>query len=106
MPEDKIVSLERDHLILNSLFEIATLEVPDVDPYNQIGEFYGIYQDNDPSKRLAAVINYKMDLGDYVEWAQSGRAYQFEPTNEAYKFMINYVIYGLSRCEGVFLQVD
>jgi hypothetical protein len=96
-PEAKIVPLERDHPIFNSFFEIETLEVPDVEPYNQIGEFYGIYQDNDPSKRLAAVINYKMDLGDYVEWAQSGRAYQFEPTNEAYKFMINYVIYGLSR---------
>jgi hypothetical protein len=38
-----------------------------------------------------------MDLGDYVEWAQSNRAYSFQPTNEAYKFMINYVLYGLSR---------
>ncbi len=96
-PEAQIVPLERDHPVFNSFFEIETLQVPDVEPYNQIGEFYGIYEDNDPTKRLTAVINYQMDLGDYVEWAQSGRAYQFQPTNEAYKFMINYVIYGLSR---------
>jgi hypothetical protein len=96
-PEARIVPLDRDHPIFNSFFEIATLHVPDVEPYNQFAEFYGIYEDNDPTKRLAAIINYQMDLGDYVEWAQSGRAYQFEPTNEAYKFMINYVLYGLSR---------
>jgi hypothetical protein len=96
-PEAQIVPLERDHPIFNSFFEIATLEVPDVDGYNQTAEFYGVYEDNDPSKRLTSIINYKNDLGDYVEHAQSGRAYQFQPTNEAYKFMINYVIYGLSR---------
>lgn len=96
-PEAQIVPLERDHPIFNSFFRIASLEVPDVEPYNQYGQFYGIYEDNDPSKRLTAVINYQMDLGDYVEWAQSSRAYSFEPTNEAYKFMINYVLYGLSR---------
>ncbi|MFO7302443.1 MAG: DUF4159 domain-containing protein [Acidobacteriota bacterium] len=99
-PEAKIVPLERDHPIFNSFFRIDTLRVPYpgwLGEQGLYGEFYGIYQDNDPSKRLAAVINYNMDLGDYVEWAQSGRAYAFEPTNEAYKFMINYVIYGLSR---------
>jgi hypothetical protein len=96
-PEANIVPLEREHPIFNSFFEIESLHVPDVEPYNQYGEFYGIYEDNDPTRRLTAVINYKMDLGDYVEWAQSNRAYSFQPTNEAYKFMINYVLYGLSR---------
>jgi hypothetical protein len=100
-PEANIVPLDRDHPIFNAFFQIESLHVPDVGQYSEryglYGQFYGIYEDNDPTKRLAAVINYQMDLGDYVEWAQSGRAYQFEPTNEAYKFMINYIIYGLSR---------
>jgi hypothetical protein len=95
-PEAKIVPLDVTHPIFKSFFEIESLEVPDTD-IDQTAEFYGVYQDNDPSKRLISVINYMNDLGDYVEHAQSGRAYQFEPTNEAYKFMINYVIYGLSR---------
>lgn len=100
LPAAKIVELERSHPIFNSFFEIESLEVPYPGGYGEMGlmgEFYGIYEDNDPDKRLSIVINYNMDLGDYVEHAQSGRVYQFEPTNEAYKFMINYVLYGLSR---------
>jgi hypothetical protein len=99
-PEAKVVPLEREHPIFNSFFQIESLRVPYPGRFGEqglMGEFYGVYEDNDPNKRLSMVINYNMDLGDYVEWAQSGRAYQFEPTNEAYKFMINYVIYGLSR---------
>lgn len=100
LPAAKIETLEREHPIFNSFFQIESLRVPYPGRYGEMGlmgEFYGIHEDNDPNKRLSVVINYNMDLGDYVEWAQSGRAYQFEPTNEAYKFMINYVLYGLSR---------
>lgn len=100
LPAAQIHELGRDHPIFNSFFEIESLRVPYPGRWGEaglMGEFYGIYEDNDPTKRLSVVINYNMDLGDYVEWAQSGRAYSFEPTNEAYKFMINYVLYGLSR---------
>ena len=61
-----------------------------------MGEFSGIYEDNDPTKRLMVVINYNIDLGDYVEWSDRD-IYSQLPTNEAYKFMINYVIYGLTH---------
>ena len=61
-----------------------------------MGEFFGIHEDNDPSKRLMVVINYNMDIGDYMEWSPSG-VYAIAPTNEAYKFGINYVIYGLTH---------
>lgn len=101
LPAAKIETLDRSHPVFNSFFEIESLNVPYPGRFGEaglMGEFYGIHEDNDPSKRLSVVINYNMDLGDYVEWAQSGRnSYQFEPTNEAYKFMINYVLYGLSR---------
>jgi hypothetical protein len=100
LPAAKIETLDRSHPIFNSFFEIESLKVPYPGRYGEMGlmgEFFGIHEDNDPNKRLSVIINYNMDLGDYVEWAQSGRAYQFEPTNEAYKFMINYVLYGLSR---------
>jgi hypothetical protein len=100
LPAAKIETLDREHPIFNSFFEIESLRVPypgGLGEKGLMGEFYGIHEDNDPNKRLSVIINYNMDLGDYVEWAQSGRAYSFQPTNEAYKFMINYVLYGLSR---------
>lgn len=100
MPQARIDRLDVTHPVFNSFFHIQSLKVPypgDLGDGGLMGEFYGIHEDNDPTKRLSVVINYNMDVGDYVEWAQSSRAYSFQPTNEAYKFMINYVMYGLTH---------
>ena len=61
-----------------------------------MGEFYGIHEGNDPANRLMVVINYNMDIGDYME--HSGRGwYAAAPTNEAFKFGVNYFMYGLTH---------
>ncbi len=49
-----------------------------------MGEFYGIHEGNDPAKRLMVVINYNMDIGDYMEHSGQG-LYAVDPTNEAYQ---------------------
>lgn len=100
LPAAKIERLDVTHAIFNCFFQIESLHVPypgELGERGLYGEFFGIYEDNDPTRRLAVVINYNMDVGDYVEWAQSSRAYSFRPTNEAYKFMINYLMYGLTH---------
>lgn len=100
MPEARIDRLDVTHPVFNSFFQIKSLKVPypgQLGEQGLMGEFFGIHEDNDLTKRLAVVIDYNNDIGDYVEWAQSSRAYSFEPTNEAYKFMINYVLYGLTH---------
>jgi len=100
LPDARIDTLDVAHPIFNSFFNIKSLHFPYPGRWGEAvlyGEFYGIYDNNDSTKRLSIVINYNMDVGDYVEWAQSSRAYSFEPTNEAYKSMINYVVYGLTH---------
>ncbi len=62
-----------------------------------MGEFYGIHRDNDPNRDLMVVVNYNIDLGDYVEWSAEDNVYALVPTNEAYKFVVNYVMYGLTH---------
>jgi hypothetical protein len=58
--------------------------------------FRGIYEDNDPHKRLMAIINYNTDVSQFWEW--SGRGLRpFDQTNEAYKLGVNYLIYGLTH---------
>ena len=58
--------------------------------------FRGLYEDNDPKKRLLMVVNYNTDISQYWEW--SGRGLRpFDETNEAYKLGVNYVIYGLTH---------
>ena len=58
--------------------------------------FRGVYQDNDPRKRLQLIINYNTDISQYWEW--SGRGLRpFDDTNEAYKLGVNYLIYALTH---------
>jgi hypothetical protein len=99
LPSAKIERLQRSHAVFDSFFAIKSLEVPYPGRLGEsglMGEFYGIHANNDPSARLMVVINYNMDIGDYME--HSGRGfYAVDPTNEAFKFGVNYFIYGLTH---------
>ena len=58
--------------------------------------FRGIFEDNDPKKRLMVVVNYSTDISDFWEFSATG----FRPideSNEAYKLGVNYIIYGLTH---------
>jgi hypothetical protein len=99
LPTARIDRLELSHPIFNSFFQIKSLSVPYpgwLGERGLMGEFYGIHEDNDTRRPLQVVINYNIDLGDYVEWSAQ-ELYNPQSTNEAYKFMINYVIYGLTH---------
>ena len=98
LPGAVIHRLDVSHPVFDSFFRIGSLDmVYPHDPYLK-AEFFGIFEDNDPAKRLIVVINYNNDIGDYME--HSGGEAPWWPvnvTNEAYKLAINYLVYGLSR---------
>ena len=99
LPGARIDRLQLSHPVFNSFFPIKSLDVPYPGPLGErglMGEFYGITDPDDPARRLMVVINYNMDIGDYMEHSPSGM-YAVAPTNEAYKFGINYLIYGLTH---------
>jgi hypothetical protein len=58
--------------------------------------FLGIFEDNDPKKRLIAIANYNNDLGENWEYSDTGFL-PVEASNESYKFGVNYFIYGLTH---------
>ena len=64
--------------------------------YGMKSIFYGYYEDNDPNKRLIAMVNYNNDISEYWEWSDEG-LFPVGGTNEAYKLGINYIIYALTR---------
>jgi len=101
LPAARIFRLDASHSIYKTFFAIESLAIPypgTSGPGALMGEFYGIFQENDPRRHLMVVINYNMDLGDYLEWSADPRnRYSLVPTNEAYKFLINYVLYGLTH---------
>jgi hypothetical protein len=99
LPTARIDRLDRSHPIFNSFFQIESLKVPypgRLGEQGLMGEFLGIHEDNNPRRRLMVSINYNIDIGDYVEWSGEN-LYNPLATNEAYKFMINYIVYGMTH---------
>ena len=86
-----------DHPIFHSFYDIDNLDV--IPQYFQnYGKpiFRGLYEDNDPKKRLIAIANYNTDLSEFWEFADSGYK-AIEDTNEAFKLGVNYIIYGITH---------
>jgi hypothetical protein len=96
LPEGRFVRLDRAHGIFDSFFRIRDIDAI-VHPMTGIRpSYYGIFEDNDPSKRLMAVANFDNDVPEYWEWSGDG-VYPFDTSNEAYKLGVNYLIYGLTH---------
>jgi Domain of unknown function (DUF4159) len=96
LPEARFVDMQLSDPIFHCFFEIPTLEnFPQA--YNSGAPvFRGVYEDNDPHRRLLMIINYNTDVSQYWEW--SGRGFRpFDETNEAYKLGVNYIVYGLTH---------
>jgi hypothetical protein len=96
LPSAHFVDLDASHPIFHSFFEINELgNFPQA--YNAGAPiFRGLYEDNDPKRRVLMVVNYNTDVSQFWEW--SGRGLRpFDQTNEAYKLGVNYIMYGLTH---------
>jgi basic amino acid/polyamine antiporter, APA family len=96
LPEARFYDMDTSHPIFHTFFEINSLDnFPQA--YNAgPAVFRGLYEDNDPHKRLQMIINYNTDVSQFWEW--SGRGLRpIDQTNEAYKLGVNYVMYGLTH---------
>lgn len=97
LPNAQIVPLTIKHPIFDSFFHIKTLEgMTHPDNSGARAEYLGIYENNDPTRRLLVIVNYNNDIGDYMEWSGQGW-YAVNLSNDAYKFATNYVVYGLTH---------
>jgi hypothetical protein len=97
LPNGRIVPLDVSHPVFNSFFRIDSLDgMWHPDDEGARAQYLGIYEDNDPSKRLLVVINFNNDIGDYMEWSGQG-VYAINFSNDAYKLATNYVVYGLTH---------
>ena len=96
LPNAKIERLTVDHKIFQSFFALETLEMSYPHDRYLRAEFLGIYENNDPKKRLMVVINYNNDIGDYMEHSGQGW-WPVNTSNDAYKLAINYLVYGLTH---------
>ena len=96
LPEARFADMEPSDPIFHSFFEINNLDtIPQA--YN-VGRpiFRGLYEDNDPTKRLQMLVNFNTDISQFWEWSSTGLR-SIDQTNEAYKLGVNYLVYGLTH---------
>ena len=93
LPESSFRELTLDDPIFHCFYDIDTLDM--TPPYNVPGKpaFHGIF---DSQGRLQVVANYNNDIGDYWEWSDDTLT-PVNLSNEAFKFGINYIIYGMTH---------
>jgi hypothetical protein len=96
MPGSRMIELEPTHPVFDSFFRVDPSGFHH--PYfrGAPSRFLGVFEDNDPAKRLLVVVNYNQDLAEYWEWSDTGFI-PIDLTNEAYKLGVDYVIYGLTH---------
>jgi hypothetical protein len=96
LPGYQLHRMDATHPVFHSFFDIEDLSL--LDQRGRRGappSYFGVYEENDPEKRLMVIINYDNDIGDWWEW--SDQAYTpIELSNEAYKLGINYIIYSMA----------
>jgi hypothetical protein len=92
MPELRFQALDQTHPIFNAFFEIKNFDFG----YYGKETYYGMFEDNDPKKRLIAIAGHNQDLGEYWEFSDQGIV-PIDLSNEAYKFGVNFYIYGLTH---------
>lgn len=108
LPESRFIEIPMDHPVWDSFFKIAEPPRGRGGGRNSFGRgfggfgrgtpttYQGIFEDNDPKKRLMVIANYNGDIGEFWEWSDTGFA-PIDLSNEAYKVGVNYMIYGLTH---------
>ncbi|MBX3174720.1 MAG: DUF4159 domain-containing protein [Gemmatimonadaceae bacterium] len=95
MPELRLIRLTAEHPIFDSFFKIPSLDY-DHPYYGVKAEFWALFEDNDPRKRMLVIANYNNDLSEYWEYSGEGM-FPIDLSNESYKLGINYIVYALTR---------
>lgn len=111
LPEARFIEIPMEHPVWDTFFKIGA---PPRDRSGRVSgvsafgrgfgygnrgaptTYHGIFEDNDPKKRLMVIANYDGDISEFWEWSDTGYA-PIDLSNEAYKVGVNYMIYGLTH---------
>jgi hypothetical protein len=95
LPQAEFMPLDLSHPIYHVFFSIDQLNLPH--PFgNVVPGYYGVFEDNDPTKRMMALVNHNADIAEYWEYSDRG-FFPVDLTNDAYKLGVNYFVYGLTH---------
>jgi hypothetical protein len=95
LPDGRLLELDATHPIFHSFFDIDTLDFHH--PYYDVpSAFFGVFEDNDPNKRLLLIANVNNDIGESWEWSNTGFI-PIDLTNRAFRLGVNYFVYAMTH---------
>ena len=95
LPEHDLVEVDATHPIFHSFYDLDRIDYQH--PLVPVkASYYGVFEDNDRSKRLMVIVAYNSDMAEYWEWSNSDYL-PVDLTNEAYKLGVNFIVYGLTH---------
>ena len=94
LPKGRLVPIAPTHPIFDSFFSIDLSKIGR--GYRGVPKFFGIFENNDPKKRILMIANFDADIGEYWQWSDQG-FFAVPESNEAYKLGVNYLIYALTH---------
>lgn len=95
LPEANWIPIEPGSAVWDSFFRIDGEDLLRPGTYGSGNQYLGVFEDNDPTKRLVAIIDNYADVGELIQWSDEG--FDVVPSNEAYKLWVNYFVYALTH---------
>ena len=96
LPNARFYDLDPRHPIFHAFFQIESFDIIPQSYGAGRPIFRAIYLDNDPKKRLLAMINFNTDVSDFWEFSGEG-FYPVSESNEGFKLGVNYLVYALTH---------
>jgi hypothetical protein len=99
LPGLRLLPVETTNSIWDSFFYIRdphALAAPPIYDPREVPEYFGYFENDDPRGRIMVIVNHNQDLSEYWEFSAQG-LFPIDPTNEAYKFGVNYMIYAMTH---------
>jgi hypothetical protein len=90
------IDLDVSHPIFHAFFDVPSFDI--VRQFYDQGPpvFRGIFENDDPKKRLMVMINFNTDISNFWEYSALGFM-PMEESNEAYELGVNYLFYALTH---------
>jgi Domain of unknown function (DUF4159) len=96
IPGARFLDMEASHPIFHAFFEIGSFDIIPQDYDRGRPILRGLFEGNDPGKRLMAMVNFNTDVSNFWEFSGTGLR-PIDESNEAYKLGVNYIIYGMTH---------
>ena len=96
LPDAQWLPVEPNNAIWDSFFRVDDEDLQRPGVYGPPVQYLGIFENNDPTKRIMVIADYNNDVGDAWQWSDQGFL-PIDLTNEAYKLGVNYVMYALTH---------